>query len=176
MNVERSLHVLLQHDFKGAHFILCCRSGNQVENGINFGDSLVAFTQDRLGNWCEGLPHDIDLTHAPPQLTLHTHAQQNARFVQSESEPNKHVYGGRWQVADGLLRVTDAAILAPPGTVRLTLSGGTTDDGAPVKPYVLDLKLQPGQPTSIGSLQGWPIGRRDHHKPCCMYAQGNAQL
>lgn len=116
---------------------------------------------DRLGNWCEGLPKDINVTLQPPQLTLQTLStsdnKHTARFAVSQSEDNEHVYGGRWELRDNILRMPDLAIVGPPGTVCLTLSGGSTEEGQPLKLHALSLELQLGKPTKAG-IYNWPSG------------------
>ena len=51
----------------------------------------------------------------------------------------------------------DLAIVGPPGSIQLTLTGGHTQDGQRLKAGMLTLQLQPGKMTRV-HFSGWPSG------------------
>ena len=139
-----------------------CRAGDiSIQNGENLQSLIDACMIDELGNWCGSAPDDIDLTQEPSQLTLQivstTQSQQVPTFLVHQSEDRKHVYGGKWKPEPGLLCMPDLAIIGPPGPVLLTLSGGSSPEGQPLKPHTLSLELTLGEPTRA-IYSGWPSG------------------
>lgn len=134
----------------------CSRDQGGVKNSEDLGPRVVAQMVDQYHNQCDMLPASVHLINNPPYMTVQ-HEQpggssSGVRFKKADAEGR---YAAEWVFQGGVLSMPDLALLGPPGTVQLTLSGGTCDDGRHVKANMLSLQLHPGNIWQC-NVKGWP--------------------
>lgn len=142
----------------------CC-SHDRIINNQNLESCVTAYLADKHNNRCSMLPADLDpqsslvlsvkaelaeSSSPPPQFAVNSVAQPG-------SLQRSDTYEGQWTSAEGELRMPDLAIVGPPGSIQLTLTGGHTRDGQRLKAGMLTLQLQPGKMTRV-RFSGWPSG------------------
>lgn len=136
--------------------VTCSQDQGDVVNSEDLETRVVAHLVDQHHNQCGMLPAGIDLLSSPPQLTVqHGQLEGPSVWTKFKVADADGRYAGRWVFQNGVLSMPDLALLGSPGTVRLTLSGGTRDSGRCVTDNTLSLQLHPGSVAQI-CVDGWP--------------------